>query len=74
MSALIPPAMPYLSLTDTHLRNYFTRNRIREHLRRAGLIKKNGHIVTEAEYEDRLMDIELRQQNQRKYDEALLEV
>ncbi|CAF2840415.1 unnamed protein product, partial [Rotaria sp. Silwood2] len=37
-------------------------------------LNRNGYIVTEAEYENRLMDIEIGRQNRRKYDEALLEV
>ncbi|CAM4836169.1 unnamed protein product, partial [Rotaria magnacalcarata] len=69
-----PPASPYCSLTDTHLQQYFTRDRIRQHLRRAGLLNKSGHIVTEAEYENRLKDIEITRSNQLKYEEAFLEV
>ncbi|CAF3619680.1 unnamed protein product [Rotaria socialis] len=71
---LMPPATPYCILTDRYLQKYFTRDRIRQHLRRAGLINKSGHILTEAEYENRLMNIEIGRTNQLKFEEALLEV
>ncbi|CAM4844654.1 unnamed protein product [Rotaria magnacalcarata] len=71
---LTPPATPYCILTDRHLQKYFTRDRIRQHLRRAGLINKSGHILTEAEYENRLKNMEIGHSNQIKFEDALLEV
>ncbi|CAF2116687.1 unnamed protein product [Rotaria magnacalcarata] len=71
---LTPPATPYCILTDRHLQKYFTRDRIQQHLRRAGLINKSGHILTEAEYENRLKNMEIGHTNQLKFEEALLEV
>ncbi|CAF4677906.1 unnamed protein product [Rotaria socialis] len=71
---LTPPATPYCILTDRHLQKYFTRDRIRQYLRRASLINKSGHILTEAEYENRLKNMEIGHTNQVKFEEALLEV
>uniref|UniRef100_A0A8C4S8V8 Glutamate-rich 3 n=1 Tax=Erpetoichthys calabaricus TaxID=27687 RepID=A0A8C4S8V8_ERPCA len=45
----------YNSLTDRHLIGYFNNTRVRRHLRRAGLVTKNGRIVPEKEYKNNLL-------------------
>ncbi|XP_067846948.1 glutamate-rich protein 3 [Heptranchias perlo] len=44
------PLATYNSLTDKHLTGYFNNTRIRRHLQRAGLVTRNGRIVSEKEY------------------------
>ncbi|XP_022106249.1 glutamate-rich protein 3-like isoform X3 [Acanthaster planci] len=41
------PLATYNSLQDKHLVGYFNNTRMRRHLRRSGLITRNGEIVTE---------------------------
>ncbi|XP_067894114.1 glutamate-rich protein 3 [Heterodontus francisci] len=47
---MIPPLATYNSLIDKHLTGYFNNTRIRRHLQRAGLVTRNGRIVSEKEY------------------------
>ncbi|XP_063283999.1 glutamate-rich protein 3 isoform X3 [Pelobates fuscus] len=44
------PLSAYNSLMDRHLTGYFNNTRIKRHLQRAGLITRNGRILSEKEY------------------------
>ncbi|XP_033123366.1 glutamate-rich protein 3-like isoform X2 [Anneissia japonica] len=44
------PLASYNSLQDKHLAGYFNNTRMRRHLRRAGLVSKNGDLITETTY------------------------
>ncbi|RUS88027.1 hypothetical protein EGW08_004193, partial [Elysia chlorotica] len=44
------PLPAYNSLADQHLAGYFTNTRMRRHLRKAGLVTKQGEIVAENTY------------------------
>ncbi|XP_076457028.1 uncharacterized protein LOC143291186 isoform X2 [Babylonia areolata] len=44
------PLATYNSLTDNHLSGYFSNGRMRRHLRKAGLVSKQGEIISEATY------------------------
>ncbi|CAF2128040.1 unnamed protein product [Rotaria magnacalcarata] len=59
---------------DKHLRNHFTKDRIKKHLHGTGLLNRSGRFLTEVEYQNRFRDIETGRQNVLKYDEALLEM
>ncbi|XP_060685610.1 glutamate-rich protein 3 [Hemiscyllium ocellatum] len=50
VSRCMEPLATYNSLTDKHLTGYFNNTRVRRHLQRAGLVTKNGRIVSEKEY------------------------
>ncbi|XP_033640418.1 glutamate-rich protein 3-like isoform X1 [Asterias rubens] len=41
------PLATYSSLQDKHLVGYFNNSRMRRHLRRSGLVTRNGEIITE---------------------------
>ncbi|XP_078417929.1 glutamate-rich protein 3 [Cetorhinus maximus] len=50
VDVIVRPLATYNSLTDKHLTGYFNNTRIRRHLQRAGLVTRNGRIVSEKEY------------------------
>ncbi|CAF0810521.1 unnamed protein product [Adineta steineri] len=74
MSSPSRPTTPYISLDDEHTKNFFTRDRIQKHLRRAGLLNRNGRILTEAEYQSKQKDVVIGRENRKKIDDAITEV
>ncbi|CAD5123907.1 DgyrCDS12214 [Dimorphilus gyrociliatus] len=44
------PLSAYNSLLDPHLAGYFSNDKMRRHLRRSGLITRNGNIISENSY------------------------
>ncbi|CAF3621989.1 unnamed protein product [Rotaria sp. Silwood1] len=55
MSHLDPSSLAtYNSLADPHLQSYFSNERIRSHLKHAGLISGRGEIISEGEYRSKL--------------------
>ncbi|CAF3453440.1 unnamed protein product [Rotaria socialis] len=55
MSHLDPSSLAtYNSLSDPHLQSYFSNERIRSHLKHAGLISGRGEIIADGEYRSRL--------------------
>ncbi|CAF0830980.1 unnamed protein product [Adineta ricciae] len=74
MSTISRPVSSYISLDDSHTQHFFTRNRIQKHLRRAGLLNKNGEILTQAEYESIQKDATIIRDNKQKIDDAIVDV
>ncbi|XP_072175592.1 uncharacterized protein [Diadema setosum] len=50
MTTALSPLATYTSLQDKHLVGYFNNTRMKRHLRRAGLVTRNGELVTESTY------------------------
>ncbi|UJR35956.1 hypothetical protein I4U23_028697 [Adineta vaga] len=74
MSTVSRPITPYLNLDDPHTQHFFTRSHVQKHLRLAGLLNKNGEIVTQAEYDNAQKDVAIGRENKKKLDEAIVEV
>ncbi|CAF0810593.1 unnamed protein product [Adineta steineri] len=74
MASLSRPKTPYISLDDEHTKKFFTRDRIQKHLRQAGLLNRNGEILTEAEYQSKQKDVVIGRENRKKIDDAITEV
>ncbi|CAF1047171.1 unnamed protein product [Adineta ricciae] len=74
MSSPTRPTRPYISLDDEHTKHFFTKDRIKKHLRKAQLLNRNGEILTEAEYANRQRNALVRDENQKKIDDAIMEV
>ncbi|CAF1273787.1 unnamed protein product [Adineta ricciae] len=74
MSSPTRPTRPYISLDDEHTKHFFTKDRIQKHLRKAQLLNRNGEILTEAEYANRQRNLLIRDENQKKIDDAIMEV